>query len=199
MFKIVETWGAIRRSAVAAIRVGFSDRRRKTALINLRETTSENLRAILSALRLCPMTQIGPNIFVVFLYYFLGCMVISAIVGAQALHESPFSGQSVQAAVPIGFVLAIVATYFNRTVEYAVSASNPKALRKTLESALRERGYELDNEFKADEDFQSYRRSGWQQWTTGRIFVKWQGKSVTLVGRSSLIVPLQQELSAMAQ
>ena len=145
------------------------------------------------------MTQIGPSIIVVFMYYALGCMAISAIVGAQALHESPFSGQSLQAAVPIGFALGAVATYFNRTVEYAVSASNPKALRNRLDACLKERGYELDTDFTADGDFQSYRRSSWQKWTTGRIFVKWQGKSVTLVGRSSLIRPLQQELAATAQ
>ena len=157
------------------------------------------VRAPHSSFSPIPMTQIGPSIIVVFLYYSLGSMAIAAIVGSQALHEAPFSGQSFQAAVPVGLLLGAVATYFNRTVEYAISASNPKALRKKLEACLRERGYGLEGDFKAGEDFQSYRRSSWQKWTTGRIFVKWQGKSVTLIGRSSLIRPLQQELSAEAQ
>ena len=145
------------------------------------------------------MTQIGPSVIVVFLYYSLGSMAIAAIVGAQALHESPFSGQSFQAAVPMGFLLGAVATYFNRTVEFAISASNPKALQKKLDAWMGDRGYKLDADFKAEGDFQSYRRSGWQKWTTGRIFVKWQGKSVTLVGRSSLIRPLQDTLSTGAK
>ncbi|MGD1849700.1 MAG: hypothetical protein ACFCBU_03540 [Cyanophyceae cyanobacterium] len=145
------------------------------------------------------MTQLGPSIIVVFLYYSAGSMAIAAIVGAQVLHESPFSGASFQSAVPLGFLLGAVATYFNRTAEFAIAASNPKALRKTLDAWLIDRGYELDSNFKAEGDFQSYRRSSWQRWTTGRIFVKWQGKSVTLVGRSSLVRPLQQELYAEAQ
>ena len=132
------------------------------------------------------MNQLGPSIFVVFLYYSAGSMAIAANVGAQELNATTISGVSFQNAVPLGLLLGAVATYFNRTTEFAIAASNPKALRKKLDAWMMERGYELDSDFKAEGDFQSYRKSSWQRWTTGRIFVKWQGKSVTLVGRSSL-------------
>ncbi|PSF33029.1 hypothetical protein C7H19_20740 [Aphanothece hegewaldii CCALA 016] len=130
----------------------------------------------------------GPEFLTTFLYYFVCTALIVLLVISQGM-EMSLDRSSYVIGMSAGLVAGLVGAYFNRSVTFSSSfKGNEKNFLKTFQKTLAEMGFEQNGQM---EDFTIYTKSLF----AGRVFVKTEKNTVTIVSRSSTVKRLQEELN----
>ena len=89
-----------------------------------------------------------------------------------------------QLSILIGLVTGILGANFNRNVTVTAPVKGKKAFMRTFNQILAEMGFEAQSEL---EGFTVYQKSALATLFSGRVFVKIEGLSATIIGRASTI------------
>ncbi|WP_206817250.1 hypothetical protein [Chroococcus sp. FPU101] len=130
----------------------------------------------------------GPEFLTTFLYYFVCTALIVLLVISQGMGMS-LDRSSYVIGMIAGLVAGLLGAYFNRSVTFSTSfKGNAKTFQRKFQKTLSELGFEQNGQM---EDFTIYRKSLF----AGRVFVKTEKDTVTIMSRSSIVKRLQQELN----
>lgn len=135
--------------------------------------------------------QFGPGLVATFLYYFSSTAVVLAFVTIQSTGLSPATGIPQQVGAIGGLIAGVLGTYFNRTLSFSVSIEGRKKFLNQLESTLTSMGYE---KIADDEGVQTYQRSSFSKWFSGRIFVQVEDQQATIASRAITVRNLKKVL-----
>ncbi len=131
----------------------------------------------------------GPSFLVTFLYYFsLTSLIVSVLVSVEMGIAFP-SIFPLRVGLAAGIFAGAIGTYINRSVSIAVSFPNQRKFSRDLESILSEMGF--PEKYQVD-DFMVYQQAGLFRNLGGKILVKIDQKSATIIGRSSRIKKMRQ-------
>lgn len=130
-----------------------------------------------------------PGFWLTFLYYFSVTNLIVILVVSQGMGIGFHERILYQIAVFLGLIAGLVGAKFNRSVTISASFSNKKTFSKILNETLSQMGFEPKSQL---EDFTVYQKLTWKTLFTGKIFVRIENKSATIIGRSSIIKKLSQ-------
>jgi hypothetical protein len=133
----------------------------------------------------------GPNFIVTFLYYFSTTTLIVLLIASQGMGMSLQQQLPYQLGTLCGLVAGIFGSYFNRSQTIFVSFQNQKAFTKKLDEALAKLGFEPKDRL---EDMVVYSKNSVQTLFSGKILVKIDQNSATIVGRSSNLKRLQNAI-----
>jgi len=129
----------------------------------------------------------GPSFLVTFLYYFSTTTLIVLLLTSQGMGMSLETKIPYQLGTLCGSIAGLMGAYFNRSVARAITFSDRKAFTKELESSLTQMGFEQKTQL---EDVTVYTQSALGKVLAGKIFVKFENNSATIIGRSSKIKQL---------
>jgi hypothetical protein len=90
-----------------------------------------------------------------------------------------------------GLVAGILGAYFNRSATISTTFQNQKAFREQLDEALAQMGFDRQTQL---DDFVVYEKSALQTMFSGKILVKIDKNSATIIGRSSNLKRLKQSI-----
>ncbi|AFY76366.1 MAG: hypothetical protein IGR93_01630 [Hydrococcus sp. C42_A2020_068] len=131
----------------------------------------------------------GPNFIVTFLYYFATTTLIVLLLASQGMGMSLESRFLYQLGTLCGLVAGILGAYFNRSATISITFQNPKAFRKQLDTALAQMGFDRQTQL---DNFVVYGKSALKTMFAGKILVKIDENSATIIGRSSNLKQLKQ-------
>jgi hypothetical protein len=131
----------------------------------------------------------GPNFLVTFLYYFASTTLIVLAIASQGMEMSLQAKLPYQLGTSLGLVVGLIGAYFNRSATISASFQNAKAFTQQLDEALAQIGFEKKTQL---DDFTVYSKSALSTLFSGKIFVKIDKSSATIVGRASNIKRLKQ-------
>jgi len=144
----------------------------------------------------------GPGFWFTFVYYTVMATIVAALSSAPLLFGGRLGLEAIETALPIGLVLGLLGGYFNRTASLELTTRNATALQSQIDRLLSEWEFgaidpaELDQE--AWKAVQVYERNSWRKWFSGRVFVRIDRQTATIVSRASLIRKLQRQLTTEA-
>lgn len=133
-----------------------------------------------------------PGITLTFLYYFSTTALIALLVFSQGLRLGFDSAIAYQAASGLALLAGIIGTIQNRGITRQLSVKKNADCERALVRILDQRGF---TEREPWQDFTAYRPARGRSWGRSRIFVKWEGRTLTLSGRAHLVRSLQSELA----
>ncbi|MGK7873854.1 MAG: hypothetical protein AB4426_11240 [Xenococcaceae cyanobacterium] len=131
----------------------------------------------------------GPGFLVTFLYYFSSTTLIVMFVTSKGMGMSLETGLPYQFGILFGLVAGLLGANFNRSATISASFQNKKAFTKNLNEVLSEMGFEEKSQL---EEFTVYEKSPLRTLFSGKVFVKIDQNSATIIGRSSNIKRLSQ-------
>ncbi|NEO88196.1 MAG: hypothetical protein F6J87_28655 [Spirulina sp. SIO3F2] len=126
----------------------------------------------------------GPGLLLTFFYYFSTATLLADVVLAQQLHLGMNNQATLQLSLLVGTMTGLLGLYMNRSSTLNFKIGNKRRFQTQLSTALTELGFEDQVD---EDDFTIYSQSGWQRWFSGKILVKIERQSVTIVGRASNI------------
>lgn len=130
----------------------------------------------------------GPEFLTTFLYYFVFTTLIVLLVLSQGMGMS-LDRSSYVIGMIAGLVAGLVGAYFNRSVTFSTSfKGNANTFERKFQKILSELGFEQNGQM---EDFTIYRKSLF----TGRVFVKTEKNTVTIISRASIVKRLEDALN----
>ncbi|MEM8777793.1 MAG: hypothetical protein AAGF26_02745 [Cyanobacteria bacterium P01_G01_bin.49] len=132
-----------------------------------------------------------PGVTITFLYYFSMTTLIAIFVISQGMGVSLESQFPYQIGILLGLIAGLIGAYVNRSVTLTLTAKNRKTFLPNLEKTLTELGFSQRSQA---EDYTIYSKAGLSSLFSGKILLKVEKKSVTLVGRSRNIKSLGQIL-----
>lgn len=135
--------------------------------------------------------QFGPGLVATFLYYFSSTAVVLTLVASQASGLSINTGIPQQVGALGGLMAGVLGTYFNRTLSFSVPVESRKKFLNQLESTLVEMGYQ---KVADEEGVQTYQRSSFSKWFSGRIFVQVEDQQATIASRAITVRSLKKVL-----
>jgi hypothetical protein len=135
--------------------------------------------------------QFGPGFVATFLYYFSSTAVVLAFVTMQSTGLNLATGIPQQVGGLGGLIAGILGAYFNRTICFSVPVEGRKKFLNQLDSTLAGMGYEKISD---EEGVQTYQRSAWSQWFSGRIFVQVEDQQATIASRAITVRSLKKVL-----
>lgn len=130
-----------------------------------------------------------PGFWLTFLYYFSVTNLIVILVVSQGMGIGFDEQILYQIAVFLGLIAGLVGAKFNRSITISASFANQKKFSKILNETLSQMGFEPKSQL---EDFTVYEKSTWKSWFSGKIFVRIEAKSATIIGRSNMVKKLSQ-------
>lgn len=126
----------------------------------------------------------GPGALLTFFYYFSTATLLADLALAQQLHLGINNQATLQLSLLVGMVTGLLGLYMNRSSTLNFTMGNKRRFNTQLSAALTELGFEDQRE---EGDYTVYSQPGWQRWFAGKILVKIERQSVTIVGRASNI------------
>lgn len=130
----------------------------------------------------------GPEFLTTFLYYFVCTALIVLLVLSQGMGMS-LDRSSYVIGMIAGLVTGLVGAYFNSSVTFSTSfKGNANTFERKFQKILSELGFEQNGQM---EDFTIYRKSLF----TGRVFVKTEKNTVTIISRASIVKRLEDALN----
>lgn len=126
----------------------------------------------------------GPNFFVTFLYYFSTTTLIVLLLTSQGMGMSLETKLPYQLGTLCGLIAGLLGAYFNRSATRSITFSDRKAFIEQLEASLAQMGFEQKTQL---EEFTAYTESSLGKALAGKILVKIEENSATIIGRSSII------------
>jgi hypothetical protein len=133
----------------------------------------------------------GPGFASTFLYYFVTTTLVATFVVSQGLGLKISSGYPSQIGLVIGIFAGLLGGYMNRTMSCSIAFDDKETFKNTLKEALDDMGYRHAYD---DENVSVYVRSPIRQLLSGKIFVQFDEKDVTIASRSVHIKDLQRRL-----
>lgn len=158
----------------------------------------------------------GPGFWFTFVYYTVMATTVAALSSAPLLFGGRLGLEAIETALPIGLVLGLLGGYFNRTASLELTSRNATELRGQLDRLLTDWEFgaidpaDFNNDFNNDQlnesskpidpsaAVQVYERTSWRKWFSGRVFVRVDRQTATIVSRASLIRKLQRQLTTEA-
>jgi hypothetical protein len=136
--------------------------------------------------------QFGPGLVATFLYYFSSTAVVLTFVTIQSTGLNLATGIPQQVGGLGGLIAGVLGTYFNRTLSFSVPVEGRKKFLNQLESTLTGMGYE---KIADEEGVQTYQRSSFSKWFSGRIFVQVEDQQATIASRAITVRNLKKVLT----
>jgi hypothetical protein len=135
----------------------------------------------------------GPEFLTTFLYYFVCTTLIVVLVMSQGMGVSLESHFPYSMGMLTGLIAGAIGAYFNRNVTLSLPVTGDrKTFSKLLEKTFLEMGFTAGEQI---EDFTVYCKSPLKTLFAGRILVKVEKDTVTLISRSSTVKRLQEQLN----
>jgi hypothetical protein len=131
-----------------------------------------------------------PGISLTFLYYFSTTALVVLLALAQGLGLGFEKAIAYQTSSAIALLVGIVGTVRNRGITRQFSVKNRSDCEPILTQALNEMGFAEQEPWQ--DHIAYYPIRGWGK---GKIFVKWEKRSLTLIGRAHLLRRLQSRLA----
>ena len=130
-----------------------------------------------------------PGFTLTFLYYFSITNVIvigllSGRFGVSYLDRSIYP-----IGICAGLMAGILGASFNRNVTVSAKVKKKGVWLKSLNKALAEMGFEPQKELG---EYSVYQKSGLATLFSGRVFLKIEGKTATVIGRAAVVKTLQE-------
>jgi hypothetical protein len=123
----------------------------------------------------------GPNFLVTFLYYFAMTTLIVLLTTSQGMGVSLNTGLPYQLGILSGAIAGLLGAYFNRSATISVAFQNQQTFKQTLEETLAQMGFNQKTQL---EDYTAYNKPNASNLFSGKIFVKIEDKSATIIGRA---------------
>ena len=130
-----------------------------------------------------------PGLGLTFFYYFAVTNLIVIGLVSRRLGVSLLEPSIYPLGICAGLMAGILGAKFNRNVTIATTVKGKTAWLKTFNQTLAEMGFEPKKEIA---DFTVYQKKAIASLFSGRIFLKFEGKTATIIGRASVMEKLQQ-------
>jgi len=130
-----------------------------------------------------------PGLGLTFFYYFTVTNLIVIGLLSRRFEVSFLDHSLYPIAICAGLIGGILGTTFNRNVTISTTVKRKAVWLKTLNQQLADMGFEPQSEL---EDFTIYRKPAIATLFSGRVFLKFEGKTATIMGRASVIKKLKQ-------
>lgn len=130
-----------------------------------------------------------PGYALTFLYYFsiTNVIVIGLLSGRFGVS---FLDRSIYPiGICAGLMAGILGASFNRNVTVSAKVKKQGVWLSSFNQSLAEMGFEPQKELG---DYSIYQKSGWATLFSGRVFLKIEGKTATVIGRAAVIKTLQE-------
>ena len=138
----------------------------------------------------------GPGFAVTFLYYFSTTTLIIAFLVAQKANVNFLSPANFQMGIVVGTLVGLVAAYFNHNITIEFEFKKKHTFTTKLNQALSKMGFD---EQRQVEDFVVYYKSGVKKLFSGKISIKIEKKSARIMGRSSQVKQLRQNIKLLTE
>ena len=130
-----------------------------------------------------------PGLGLTFFYYFAVTNLIVIGLVSRRLGVSLLEPSIYPLGICAGLMAGILGAKFNRNVTITTTVKGKTAWLKTFNQTLAEMGFEPQQEIA---DFTVYQKKAIASLFSGRIFLKFEGKTATIIGRASVMEKLQQ-------
>lgn len=130
-----------------------------------------------------------PGFGLTFFYYFAVTNLIVIGLVSLRFEVSWLDPTIYPIGICAGLIAGILGTNFNRNVTVTATIKRKAAWLKTFNETLADMGFEPQGEL---EDFTIYRKQAIATLFSGRVFLKLEGKTATIIGRANIIGKLQQ-------
>lgn len=141
--------------------------------------------------------QFGPGFASTFMYYFVATAFVTTFMASRALSITISTGLPQQLGLVVGLFAGGLGGYFNRTIEFSMTAAKPAKMMKELEGKLADMGYKKVETSKGlDDDVTVYERSAIGRLVSGKVYVVLEDGSVTIASRAVHIRRLRKLLEA---
>ncbi|MEM8832143.1 MAG: hypothetical protein AAGE96_22740 [Cyanobacteria bacterium P01_G01_bin.19] len=130
-----------------------------------------------------------PGLGLTFVYYFTVTNFIVLGLLSRRFEVSLLNRSIYPLALGAGLIGGILGTIFNRNVTVTTTVKRKAVWLKTLNQNLAEMGFEPQSEL---EDFAIYQKKAIPTLFSGRVFLKFEGKTATIIGRANVIAKLKQ-------
>lgn len=130
-----------------------------------------------------------PGLGLTFFYYFTVTNFIVLGLLSRRFEVGLLDHAIYPIAVGTGLIAGILGTTFNRNVTMTTTVKRKAVWLKSLNQNLAEMGFEPQKEL---EDFTIYQKKAIATLFSGRVFLKFEGKTATIIGRASVIAKLKQ-------
>ena len=130
-----------------------------------------------------------PGLGLTFFYYFTVTNLIVLGLLSRRFEVSLFNHSIYPIAICAGLIGGVLGTTFNRNVTITTIVKRKAVWLKSLDQNLAEMGFEPQREL---EDFTIYQKKAIATLFSGRVFLKFKGKTATIIGRASVIEKLKQ-------
>ncbi len=130
-----------------------------------------------------------PGYTLTFLYYFsiTNVLVIGLLSGRFGVS---FLDRSIYPiGICAGLMAGILGASFNRNITVSAKVKKKGIWLKSLNQALADMGFEPQKELG---DYSIYQKNGWVSLFSGRVFLKIEGKTATVIGRAAVVKTLQE-------
>lgn len=131
----------------------------------------------------------GPGLLLTFLYYFSTATLIADIIFAWQLGLGFSDRMTLQLGLVVGLATGLLGVYMNRSRTLALKIKNKQQFTAHLEACLAAMGFEQKTH---EETFDIYAPNGWLNWFGGKMLVKLDRQTATIVGRASNIRQLEK-------
>jgi hypothetical protein len=131
-----------------------------------------------------------PGFWLTFAYYFVVTNLIAVAIVSQRLGISWRDPSIYQIGILVGLTTGLLGANFNRNVTITIPIKRQSVFLKTLNEILTAQGFEETSQL---EDFTVYQKSALATLFSGRVFVKIEGKTATIMGRASVIKKINLE------
>ena len=122
-------------------------------------------------------------------YYFTVTNFIVLGLFSRRFEVSLFDPSIYPIALSAGLIGGILGATFNRNVTITTTVKRKAVWLKSLNQNLAVMGFEPQNEL---EDFTIYQKKAIATLFSGRVFLKFEGKTATIIGRASVIAKLKK-------
>lgn len=142
----------------------------------------------------------GPGFLFTFVYYTVMATVVATFSSAPLLFGGRLGLEAIETALPIGLVLGLLGAYFNRTASLELTVRSGNDVQTQLEQLLTSWEFVTVDPTTVLGDrtgIQVYERASWRKWFSGRVFVRIERQTATVVSRAGLIRKLERQLGAV--
>ncbi len=131
----------------------------------------------------------APGLWLTFLYYFTITDLVVLAFASRHFGVGFFDHSIYPIGICAGLIAGIIGSSLNRNVTVTTKVKRRAVWQKEFDSVLGEMGFTPRQEV---DDFMVYRKSGWVALFSGRIFLKFEGKTATIIARSVVVKELQE-------
>ena len=129
-----------------------------------------------------------PGFWLTFSYYFAVTNLIVIGIFSQRLGLNWLDPSIYPLSICVGLITGLLGANFNRSVTIEVPFKRKAEFLKILNKELADMDFVATSEL---ENFTVYQKSNFATLFSGRIFVKTEGKTATIIGRASAVKKLE--------